>query len=205
MVIQYQLLLMNVETIVCYDDIVFFKSPIPLLKNDTDFQLQSEGDDRQFSERFEYEKLNVGFFQVIPSELAIRFVHHWTNATIRQTRLLEQYLLGEMIEPYRNKDRTGLPRQVYDITSFVHVSNATLSVTWFDPLDVPTGKLFHWEKEATMKVARVRNITRPYVFHAAWLMTDQKPVAFAQNNVWMVENHICDPDKVIDDPWPPLP
>jgi hypothetical protein len=200
MVIQYQLLLMNVEATVCDDDIVFFKDPAPLLRSNTDFQVGSDGDDREFSQHFKYDKLNVGFFHVIPSELVIRFYHHWLKVFIAQNRLLDQEVLSEMLEPYRYKDNSGLPQQIYNVESFVHMSSATLSITWFDPLDVSTGKLFYWQKAATVEVARKRNITSPYIFHAAWLKPRQKPIAFAHSNVWMAQNDICDPDNVIKNP-----
>jgi hypothetical protein len=88
-----------------------------------------------------------------------------------------------MLEPYRYKDKFGLPQQIYNITSFVHMSSAALRMTWFDALDVPTGKLFYWQKAATVNVARRRNIANPYVFHAAWLKPHQKPIAFAHSNI----------------------
>jgi len=202
LVIQYQLLTMNVDTTICDDDVVFYKDPFDLFDPDTDFQVESEGGDREFSEKFEYDKLNSGFFRVVPSELVVRFYNFWARIAIHNQTHLDQYILGEMIEPLRDKRYSGVARQYYDISKFPTFAGETLRMTWFDPMLVPTARLFHWERDATLEEARKRGIRRPYVFHGAYLRREQKTMAFAQNDLWLVWMNNCDAKKTLRDPWP---
>jgi hypothetical protein len=203
LVIQYHLLLMNIDTTIFDDDIVFYQDPWPLFDDETDFQVESEGPDRMFNVNFSYHMLNSGFFRVVPSELSIRFYNFWTNISIPNTTTLDQYLLGEMVEPYREKNQSGKPKQYYDMGTLIGRSGERLRITWFDPLHVPTAKLWHWKRIETIAVARQRGITKPHVAHAAYLKPDQKRIAFRQNRLWLVAKGRCIPGGKLPEPWPP--
>jgi hypothetical protein len=201
LVIHYTLLTMNVETTSCDDDIVFYQDPSPLFDDDTDLQVGSEGRDRQFHRQFEYNKLNSGFFRVVPNEVSLHFYHSWTQMAIANTSALGQIILAELVEPFRDTRFDGSPRQYYRMDTLLH-RNEYLRITWFDPLAVPTAKLFHWERTLTLLVARRRGIRRPFIFHAAWLLEQQKPIAFAENGLWLIHSGTCTLDTTLEDPWP---
>jgi hypothetical protein len=203
LVIQYHLLLMNVDTTICDDDVVFYQDPWPLFDDETDFQVESEGPDRMFNVNFSYHMLNSGFFRVVPSELSIRFYNFWANIAIPNTTTLDQYILGEMVEPYRDKSQSGKPRQYYDMGTLIDRPGERLRITWFDPLHVPTARLWHWERMETIAVARQRGITKPHVAHAAYLLPDQKRIAFRQNQLWLDGSGGCQPGRSLPQLWPP--
>jgi hypothetical protein len=201
LLIHYTLLTMGVDVTSCDDDIVFYQDPFLLFDDDTDLQVGSEGGDRRFNLNFEYNKLNSGFFRVVPSDVSIHFYHYWARMAFANTSALGQTILAELVEPFRDKRFRGHPRQYYDMTTLLG-RNQYLRITWFDPLAVTTAKLFHWERDETLTVARERGITRPFLFHAAWLQRHQKPIAFVENELWLVSLGRCELDKRLRNPWP---
>jgi hypothetical protein len=199
LVVQYSILLMNIDTTICDDDIAFFKNPTELLVDGIDIQVGSEAGDRTFGSTFDHTQFNVGFFRVVPSELTVALYNKWLRTAIPDSTTSDQAVFAQMITPYKHPGGTG-PIQTYDLMPLLGMRN-TLRVMWFDPLAVVNGRVYYLEPEETAVVARQLRITQPYVFHMSWIKPEMKQVALYAKDLWFIDEDRCIANKKLPQPW----
>jgi hypothetical protein len=199
LVIQYHLLLLNIDTTICDDDAVFLRNPRPLFADNVHFQVASEGADRRFTVTFDHLQFNVGFLRVVPSELTVALYNRWLRVAIPDSERLDQAVIAQMISPYRLSVQEG-PVQSYDMRQVVNRAE-TLRVMWFDPLYVVNGLVYYIEPLVTKMTAQERGIKQPYLFHLAWIQPAEKRVVLVAKDLWFVDEGTCVTNKAIPREW----
>jgi hypothetical protein len=199
LVLQYHFLLLNVETIICDDDLVFLRHPLPLFLDTCHFQVASEGADRRFTPTFDHMQFNVGFLRVVPCELTISLYNRWLRTAIPDSQRLDQAVIAQMISPFRMSTQEG-PVQTYDMKEVIGRAEI-LRVAWFDPLSVVNGLVYYIEPFVTKMVAQERQIKQPYVVHLAWIQAAEKRSVLVAKDLWFVNDGKCIPNKPIPMEW----
>jgi hypothetical protein len=189
LIILYQFLLWNVDTVICDDDIVFIRSPLDLFGAAAHLEVASESSEADFSSDFDYSQLNVGFFRVIPCELTVLLINHWIGVLIPDPHALDQNVLAAMINPLKiGGPSDGI--QEYDLHSIISTTEH-LIVRWFDLLAIVNGLIFHQTGDRTALTARERGFSKPYAIHLAFIKSDEKVPVFAEHGLWFVSNGVC--------------
>jgi hypothetical protein len=199
LVIQYHLLLMNVEATICDDDAVFLKNPVALFGNWADFEVAAESNDRYFSETFNFDIMNVGFLRVIPSQISILMYHKWLTLAIPDSLRLDQNVLSGLLLAVRIRG-TFEANQLFDVTRLLKCKEI-LKVRWFDPLEVTNGKVYHLEHEVTRPVARARGIGKPFIVHLSWIPPAEKNQVLTKWKLWFIKHGKCIAGKTVPDRW----
>jgi hypothetical protein len=189
--VQYRLLMWNVETTVCDDDIVFLKDPRALFREESDYEVSDEIRVFNFtSGDYRYDDFNVGFMRVLPSELSIQVYQKWLIAVVLVTGIIDQTIFHRVLGPYRDRSIRAQIQQ-YNMTGLLAnddpVPTRLLKIRWFDPLDVHIGGAMLDGRQRAREAALRRGVLEPYVVHFACIGPDGKRPFAEETGLWFLE------------------
>jgi hypothetical protein len=205
MFVHMQLLLWNVEATVCDDDIVFLKNPTELFREESHFEVMAEHEEPKFHAGYRWQKFNVGFMRVIPSELSIMMYEKWIRRAYPNTKIRDQTSFHRILESLR---RAGKPGQWSAVQSYrtqeLLGKREDLKIRFHDPLLVSNCGTLTSKRSQAEQVARERNINEPHVVHMAYIEPWDKIRFLAKNGLYFLdEDEKCGgkPDKRLFRSW----
>jgi hypothetical protein len=184
--IQLQLLLWNVESIMCDTDIVLLKDPRELFLDETDVEISIEDNGCDFPERRRWWLVNVGFMRVIPNDKVIELHKKWLIGSVQKTKEIDQRTLWRMLGKSQLIKREG--STLWLNTSGVlsqTKDDRCLLVHAYDPVHVQNGNTARMVRYYSI-IAHRRNISEAYVTHLATVKPWNKIPFFKKNGLWFV-------------------
>lgn len=187
MVLQYEVLRRGLETTICDDDILFIKNPEPLFQSRSDFEVGVGERVNELNSNFDG-YMNVGFMHVMVGRACALLYRRWIETLFPWHKLLDQKCLHRMISAFRRHGETA-DLMLYNLTSLIG-EECELSIRFFDPLEVMTYGVLGLGKK-TKRLARMKGITEPYLFHLAWRGQHRKLECLNKLGLWYYSSDKC--------------
>ncbi|OHS96892.1 hypothetical protein TRFO_01985 [Tritrichomonas foetus] len=180
LIIQYQLLIWNFESILLDADTLLFQNPQKLFDNNADIEVSADTCcDYVFDNRFNYQDFNIGFLKATPNEVTKKVYHDWIQTSFKNKSNNDQKVLQDLIFPYRKQMKGS--NQSYSYPGL----KRNLEIHFFHPLDFPNaGMLFLHNRFETERQARRLGFTKPFGIHLAWIKYKHKENILTANNFW---------------------
>ena len=185
-IIQYQLLLWDVETVVLDSDIVLFKDIEPIFEEKCDLTFASESCcDFNFDKNFNYTFFNVGFNRVIPNRETALIFNQWLYRAIPDPDL-DQTVLQNFLSPHRiTTNSIGKDIQLYQFKEFERL----ITIKFIHPLDFRNGGMLNLRFHETIREARRQNKQIPYGLHLAWINEPNKELTLDMHDLWFLDRN----------------
>ena len=184
-ILQYQLALWNVESIVIDSDIVLFKDFNPIFDDTCDITITAENCCKfKFDHNFNYYEFNIGFSRFIPSP-EVRFVFRQWIRNLIPTHRLDQKVLQVFVAPHKrtkNVDGTNIHYYKFDEIEL------PISIKFIHPLDFLNGGMIKLAYKRTKFEMKNQNKTDPYGIHFAWIRQKDKIPFMMEHNFWYFDH-----------------
>jgi hypothetical protein len=200
--IQLLLLLWNVEVTVCDNDIVFFRNPKDLFREESDCEAAVEKATLRFPRNYPWSLVNIGFMRALPSEFTITLYQQWLIRALIHMNRLSQGALTQML---RNRTVYVIESTAwFNISEYV-AGDHLFGLRYYDPLHVQNGVMMRKMVSQHSMQARHKNISEPYICHLAWVSPRQKLKVFMESGLWFLtpNGEACGPtpDKRLYREW----
>jgi hypothetical protein len=195
------LLAWGIETTVCDNDIVFLRDVRELFREESNMEVGVEGRGVELGQDFPCCNFNIGFMRVFPGALVMALFKKWIFEA-REPTGLNQLVFYRVLKRYRlfGGNGTGWFNLSRDLSG-----SELFGMRLYDPLFVQNGNLMKDGRDASTRLARIRNIREPYVCHFAAIAPAAKISVFRDWGLWFASNNnsMCGspPDKRFYAPW----
>ena len=184
-IIQYQLALWNVESVIVDSDVVLFRDISPIFEDNFDITIAAENCCLfKLDKTFNFDEFNIGLNRFIPSPETLFVFREWFNKSIPSPEI-DQKILQYLLSPHRiphNSSENNI--QYYKFNEFERL----LSVKFIHPLDFLNGGMILLQLYRTKLEMKRQNKTNPYGIHFAWIVDSQKIPFMKQHNFWYFDD-----------------